>query len=148
MRVVRVFIASPFFNEEQIDRVKRLETALSNNPFVIDIFSARFHQLKSLPFGSDQWRKIVFNNDLKHLRRADVVVAIHDYEGLCVDSGTAFEMGYAYAFQKPIILIKEKESIPNLMLVESIHAYFSRIEDVATYDFINMPRIPYKGPLI
>ncbi|QQZ09913.1 nucleoside 2-deoxyribosyltransferase [Heyndrickxia vini] len=147
MRVVRVFIASPFFNEEQIDRVKRLENALSNNPYVMDIFSARFHQYKNLPFGSDQWRKVVFHNDLKHLRRSDVVVAIHDYEGSCVDSGTAFEIGYAYAMQKPIILIKEKESIPNLMLVESIRAYFPRVEDVATYDFINMPRIPYKGPL-
>lgn len=147
-RVIRVFIASPFFNEEQIDRVKRLESALSNNPFVLDIFSARFHQFKNLSFGSDQWRKTVFHNDLKHLRRADVVVAIHDYEELCVDSGTAFEIGYAYAFQKPIVLIKEKESIPNLMLVESIHAYFSRVEDVATYDFINMPYIPYKGFLI
>ena len=33
------------------------------------------------------------------------------------------------------------------MLVESLHAYLTNVEDIATYDFINMPRIPYKGPL-
>ena len=74
-------------------------------------------------------------------------MVIHDFVNGCVDSGTAFEIGYAYVFQKPIILIKEKESIPNLMLVESLHAYLTNVEDIATYDFINMPRIPYKGPL-
>ncbi|EJS58517.1 hypothetical protein ICE_01926 [Bacillus cereus BAG1X1-2] len=147
-RVVRVFIAGPFFNDEQINRIKRLENALGNNPFVADIFSARFYQHEHLTFGSTEWRTVVFHNDLKYLRRADVVVAIHDFVNGCVDSGTAFELGYAYAFQKPIILIKEKESIPNLMLIESLHAYLANIEDIVTYDFINMPRIPYKGPLV
>lgn len=146
--VIRVFIASPFFDEDQLDRVKRLENALSQNPYVADIFSARLHQHKELPFASEQWRKVVFNNDLRFLRRADVVVVIHDYEGMSVDSGTAFEVGYAYAFQKPIILVKEKESVPNLMLVESAYAYFTRVEELATYNFMKMPRIPYQGDLI
>ncbi|MDP7989316.1 nucleoside 2-deoxyribosyltransferase [Bacillus sp. MHSD_36] len=78
-RVVRVFIASPFFNDEQLNRVKRLESALSNNPFVADIFSAMFYQHERLTFGSMEWRTAVFHNDLKYLRRADVVVAIHDF---------------------------------------------------------------------
>ncbi|MEW9597763.1 nucleoside 2-deoxyribosyltransferase, partial [Bacillus toyonensis] len=72
-RVVRVFIASPFFNDEQLNRIKRLENALSNNPFVADIFSARFYQHEHLTFGSTEWRTVVFHNDLKYLRRADVV---------------------------------------------------------------------------
>jgi nucleoside 2-deoxyribosyltransferase len=148
MRNVRVFIASPFFNQEQIERVQRLEIALSRNPFVADIFSARFHQNEHLPFGSREWRKATFRLDLKFLRRADAVVAIHDFENSCVDSGTAFEIGYAYAMQKPIILIKEEDGILNLMLAESLRAYFDKIECVASYDFINMPAIPYEGPVI
>ncbi|MCA1035105.1 MULTISPECIES: nucleoside 2-deoxyribosyltransferase [Bacillaceae] len=148
-RTVRVFIASPFFNEEQLERIGRLENALRKNPYVADFFSARFYQFPQLTFASDPWRKTVFQNDLRYLRRADVVVAIHDYEENSVDSGTAFELGYAYALQKPIILIKEKEtSIPNLMLVESLHAYLTAADEIAGYDFINMPKIPYKGPLI
>ena len=77
--------------------------------FVADIFSARFYQHEHLTFGSMEWRTAVFHNDLKYLRRADVVVVIHDFVNGCVDSGTAFEIGYAYVFQKPIILIKRKK---------------------------------------
>ncbi|MGX5677390.1 nucleoside 2-deoxyribosyltransferase [Bacillus toyonensis] len=88
-RVVRVFIASPFFNDEQLNRVKRLERALSSNPFVADIFSARFYQHEHLTFGFTEWRTVVFHNDLKYLRRADVVVAIHDFVNGCVDSGNS-----------------------------------------------------------
>jgi nucleoside 2-deoxyribosyltransferase len=145
---VRIFIASPFFNEEQLERVQRLENALARNPYVADFFSARFHQFPQLKFGSKEWRRITFQNDLKYLRRADVVVAIHDFEGLQVDSGTAFEIGYAYALQKPIILIKEKPSVINLMLAEGLHAYLNRVEDVSLYDFINMPKLQYEGPII
>jgi len=147
-KVVRVFIASPFFNQEQIDRVQRLENALMRNLYVIDIFSARFHQFKHLKFGSKEWRRVTFHNDLKYLRRADVVVAVHDFEGANVDSGTAFEIGYAYAMQKPIILINEKGSPVNLMLSDSLHAYLNRVEEVASYNFLHMPYIPYEGKVI
>lgn len=34
------------------------------------------------------------------------------------------------------------------MLVESLHAYLTAADEIAGYDFINMPKIPYKGPLI
>ncbi|MFD0050187.1 nucleoside 2-deoxyribosyltransferase [Actinomycetes bacterium NPDC127524] len=148
MRLARVFIASPFFDQEQVERVKRLENALSRNPYVADIFSARFHQNKHLAFGSHEWRKATFQQDLKFLRRADAVAAIHDFTGQCTDSGTAFEIGYAFAMQKPIILIKEKSGVPNLMLVEGLHAYLQRVEDAASYDFLNMPSIPYEGPVV
>ncbi|RLQ97550.1 nucleoside 2-deoxyribosyltransferase [Falsibacillus albus] len=146
--MVRVFIAAPFFSDEQIDRVHRLETALAKNPYVIDIYSARFHQNEQLPFGSHIWRKTTFEQDLKFLRRADVVVTIRDFTGDCMDSGTAFEVGYAYAMQKPIILIEEKDFPPNLMLVESLHAFFKHVEDMATYNFHQMPAIPYEGPMV
>lgn len=43
----------------------------------------------------------VFASCLEHIRVADAVVAIFD--GTDVDSGTAFECGYAYATGKPIV---------------------------------------------
>ncbi|WP_289889954.1 hypothetical protein [Virgibacillus pantothenticus] len=51
----RVYLASPFFNDEQVERVKRVEQALEANPFVEAYFSPRKEQLDSLPFGSSQW---------------------------------------------------------------------------------------------
>jgi nucleoside 2-deoxyribosyltransferase len=147
-RTKRVFIASPFFNAEQIDRVSRLENALKKNPYVADFFSARFHQFEQLKFGSPDWRWATYHNDLKFLRRADVMVVILDFEGSNVDSGTAFEVGYGYAMQKPIILVNERVPIINLMMAESPHAYLTRVEDVASYDFIKMPRSYYTGKVI
>lgn len=148
IRNIRVFIASPFFSEEQVDRVQRLEQSLMRNPYVSEIFSARFHQFKHLEFGSKEWRRKVFRNDLRHLRRSDVLVGIRDYESKYVDSGTAFEIGYAYAMRKPILLINEKNSIMNLMMANSLHAYFTKVEDLATYDFHRMPKVPYEGTVI
>ncbi|MED1201506.1 nucleoside 2-deoxyribosyltransferase [Heyndrickxia acidicola] len=147
-RTIRVFIASPFFNKDQVDRIYRLEQALKRNPYVADVFSARYHQFEQLTFGSMEWRKATFHNDLKFLRRADVMVVILDFEGSNVDSGTAFEVGYGYAMQKPIILINEKVPIINLMMAESLHAYLTRVEDIAFYDFLRMPAKPYTGKVI
>ncbi|MDX8345822.1 nucleoside 2-deoxyribosyltransferase [Rossellomorea sp. YZS02] len=147
-RNVRVFIASPFFSEEQVDRVQRLEQSLMRNPYVSEIFSARFHQFEHLEFGSKEWRRKVFRNDLRHLRRSDVLVGIRDFEGKYVDSGTAFEIGYAHAMRKPILLINEKNSVMNLMMADSLHAYFTEVEELSTYDFYRMPKAPYEGPVI
>lgn len=148
VRNIRVFIASPFFSEEQIDRVQRLESALMQNPYVSEIFSARFHQFEHLEFGSKEWRRKVFRNDLRNLRRADVLVGIRDFEGKFVDSGTAFEIGYAYSMRKPILLINERNATMNLMMANSLHAYFTKVEDLARYDFHRMPKAPYEGPVI
>ncbi|UTE76733.1 nucleoside 2-deoxyribosyltransferase [Rossellomorea sp. KS-H15a] len=148
IRNVRVFIASPFFSEEQVDRVQRLEQSLMQNPYVSEIFSARFHQYEHLEFGSKEWRRKVFRNDLRNLRRSDVLVGIRDYEGKYVDSGTAFEIGYANSMRKPILLINEKNSVMNLMMAESLHAYFTKVEELATYDFHRMPKAQYEGPVI
>jgi nucleoside 2-deoxyribosyltransferase len=60
---------------------------------------------------------------------ADVLVAVLD--GPDVDSGTAFEVGYAYARGKPIIGVrtdfrKSQDQGTNLMLARSCHALVQR----------------------
>lgn len=34
------------------------------------------------------------------------------------------------------------------MLIESLHAFFTNVDSMATYDFIRMPAHPYEGPFI
>ncbi|WP_077303000.1 nucleoside 2-deoxyribosyltransferase [Virgibacillus pantothenticus] len=153
----RVYLASPFFNDEQVERVKRVEQALEANPFVEAYFSPRKEQLDSLPFGSPQWANAVYQNDIKNIDWATHVVAVIDYDGETflhgerhghVDSGTAMEIGYAVASKKPVILVHEKGGIVNLMLSESCHAYLTSTDYVAEYNFLNMPKMPYKGGYI
>jgi len=48
------------------------------------------------------WGKAVFEEDIKAIRECDQVVCI--YYGLYSDSGTAWECGFAYGIDKPVIL--------------------------------------------
>ncbi len=41
--MAQIYVASPFFSPEQVDRVKRLEAALAANPTVTDYYSPRLH---------------------------------------------------------------------------------------------------------
>ena len=42
-----------------------------------------------------------FNNDLEKLQEADFIIAV--LNGVDVDSGTSWEIGYAFAHKKPVI---------------------------------------------
>lgn len=143
---VRIYLASPFFDEEQIKRVEKLEQALQSNPTVDEVFSPMHNQLDHLEFGSLEWRQAVYENDIKHVNWADVVVMIHDYFDTYTDSGTAFEMGYAVAKGKPVVVLQYQDKVPvNLMISESLTAYFLDVDKIAEYDFKNLEKIPFYG---
>ncbi len=70
--------------------------------------------------GSPDENRKVFAGDLSALEGCDVVVALLD--GVDVDTGVAFELGYAHALKKPIVGLKtdyrtfSKTEEVNLML--------------------------------
>lgn len=136
---MKIYLASPFFDEEQVERVKRVEKALADNPTVTEVFSPRSQQVEHLEHGSDEWRDFVYNNDIKHIEWCDVVVAVHDYVGEHVDPGTGFEIGYGKALNKFIVLYQEKDPVTeapvNLMLTDSLDVYIQDIDKLAEYDF-------------
>lgn len=143
---LRVYLAAPFFDDSQVLRVKRVEEALQNNPTIAEVFSPMHNQLDELEFGSYEWRQAVFKNDIKHVDWADIVVAVHDYFEDKTDSGTAWEMGYAFGKGKPVFMLQEKQGVPvNLMLSESIVAYFTDAKEIETYDFKNPKQIGFYG---
>ncbi|MDY0406386.1 nucleoside 2-deoxyribosyltransferase [Virgibacillus sp. 179-BFC.A HS] len=154
---VKVYLASPFFNDEQIERVERVEKALDANPAIGEYFSPRKNQLEHLTFGSKEWAAAIYQKDIEHVQWADVIVAVLDYEGETelhgvrhghVDSGTAFEVGYAIAANKPVVLVHEKGGIVNLMLSQSCQAYLDNVEAIKDYDFNTMPKIEFEGEVM
>ncbi|MCQ6266736.1 nucleoside 2-deoxyribosyltransferase [Fictibacillus sp. WQ 8-8] len=108
-RTVRVFIASPFFDKEQLERIQRLENALTRNPYVSEFYSARFHQNQQYPWGSKGWRKVVFNLDLYYLRRADVVVAIHITKDYVLTAERHSNLAMPLPFKNRSSLLKKKQ---------------------------------------
>lgn len=136
---MKIYLGSPFFNQDQLHRVKRVEKALEENKTVTEVFSPRLQQVDHLEHGSDEWREVVYSNDIKHVEWCDAIVAVHDYEGKHVDPGTAFEIGYAKAKKKFVVIYQEKdpehEAPVNLMLADSLDVYLQDIDNLKSYDF-------------
>ncbi|OJV16395.1 MAG: hypothetical protein BGO21_26210 [Dyadobacter sp. 50-39] len=100
----RIYLAGPFFNMAQrwlIDEVRRCLLEFGN-----DVFSP-YHDVG---FGET---KSVAARDLEGLRKSDVILAILD--GL--DAGTLFEIGYARALDKRVIILSESVHKDDLLMM-------------------------------
>ncbi len=53
----------------------------------------------------------------------------------------------AWVQKKPIIVFNELKFPVNLMLSESLTAYITNSDDIATYDFDQTPKLPFTGEL-
>ncbi|EKF52348.1 nucleoside 2-deoxyribosyltransferase [Lactococcus garvieae] len=153
-QAVKVYLAAPFFSDNQIQKVEQLEEALSKNETVASYFSPmRCQRPEGLPDEVEEftpvWAKATMENDVKEVEAADVIVAILDYDGQDTDSGTAWELGYAIAKGMPTYLVRFEEEGPgNIMLTERNTAFFTDADQVAQYDFLTAQPIPYSGKYI
>ena len=136
----KVYLSSPFFDDAYLERVKKVQEILNSKG--LDVFSPKEHQNEHLEFGSIEWRKATFENDVKHIDWCDVVVAII-CKGNYDDSGTAWELGYAYATNKPVVLVNITGETINLMIADSLHALVTSYDELKEYDFEKMEKKPY-----
>lgn len=144
----QVYLAGPFFSKTQVAQVERLEKALAEHPQIGDVFSPRKHQHEEYEMFSPEWQKVTYASDVSAIDDCDVVVALSDFDGADADSGTAWELGYAYAKQIPVIVIKEDDVTLNLMIAQALTAYLHKVEDVSDYDFEKLEKIPYDGAVV
>ena len=138
----KVYLASPFFNPVENERVDKVKEILEAKE--LEVFSPKEHQHKELEFGSKLWRKATFRNDVDHIDWCDIVVGIIS-NGNYDDSGTAWELGYAYATGKPIILVNLTGETINLMIADSLYALITNYEELEGYDFEKLKTIPYEN---
>ncbi|HAV91223.1 MAG TPA: nucleoside 2-deoxyribosyltransferase, partial [Eubacterium sp.] len=82
--------------------------------------------------------------DVRGIDACDVVVAL--YYGGYSDSGTAWEIGYAHASHKPVVVVQLGED-SNLMIHEGCHTNLTSIEELESYDFDAMPRERFSGKM-
>jgi nucleoside 2-deoxyribosyltransferase len=112
--VMKIYLAGPLgFSEAGTlfhkDVVIREVTRLGHEPLDPWVLTpqSQIDAVKALPYGAerrDAWRKlnpIIGGNNRAAIDRCDLVFAILD--GVDVDSGTAAEIGYAFAKGKPIL---------------------------------------------
>ncbi|MEY8661296.1 nucleoside 2-deoxyribosyltransferase [Ligilactobacillus faecis] len=148
-----VYLASPFFSPAQKERIAQVKAALEKNPTIDEkaIFVPHENEYTKAEFGSLEWQKAAFQLDTSQIDASDVVVAIVDYKLEETkenepDSGTAFEIGYAYATRTPVIVIQfDSEKEVNLMIAQGLTAYFDVTKEglkaLEAYDFdLLMPK--------
>ena len=139
---MKIYLASPFFNEKELENVKIAEKVLTERGF--SLFSPRLNEVRTDENTQQSWwSKETFMNDKKFIDWADVVVML--YYGGYSDSGTAWECGYAYGTNTPVVVVQLGED-SNLMVHEGGHSNIT-LEELKTYDFEMLPAKPYKGKM-
>lgn len=139
---MKIYLASPFFNDTELHNVKKAEDILMSRGF--DVFSPRLNEVRTDETKNmSWWSKETFMNDKKFIDWADVVVML--YYGGYSDSGTAWECGYAYGTNTPVVVVHLGEN-SNLMVHEGCHSNIS-LDELQNYDFNMMPALPYKGEM-
>jgi nucleoside 2-deoxyribosyltransferase/predicted secreted protein len=115
-----VYLAAPLFSEAERSYNLLVTGHLRNNFF--DVYLPQEAGDDSHSRNKEE-QVHLFSENLKALENAEIIVAIID--GADADSGTAWEMGYAYAQQKQVIALRtdfrragNHEQV-NLMLEES-----------------------------
>lgn len=113
-RYYNVYLASPFFKEEQVERVEFIETLLTKLGY--SVFSPR-KEFVVKPNADKLDRTKGFHGNCNAINNCDFVLAVTDGK----DMGTIWEAGYAYAKNKPILYFAETlgNNDFNLMLAES-----------------------------
>ena len=116
----RVYLAAPLFSQAEKDYNNRLAALLSSHFFEV-------YLPQEMGDDSHQRDRVahqeIFSRNIQKLGTADMVVAVID--GPDADSGTAWEMGYAYAHKIPVIAIRTdfrmagRHEYVNLMLEQS-----------------------------
>lgn len=139
----RIYLASPFFNEKEVEYLEQVEKILGKKS--LKVFSPMRNPVdKQVQVGSRQWSIETFMNDIKYIKWCEVVVGI--YHGNYSDSGTAWELGYAFATDKPVILVHIGGN-SNLMVHEGAHANIT-LEELKDYDFDLLVSSFYSGEML
>lgn len=123
---VTIYLAGPFFSQQELNWVNYIHGFLESCGFKI-LSPSKENGIINVNTGSDV-KKDVFLSDLKLLDKSDLVVALLDHS----DTGTSFEIGYAYSNNIPVLGLKTSKSSLNNMIEYSCDIICSSVEELIT----------------
>lgn len=144
--MTKLYLAGGWFNFEQEEEHTRLYNLLKDK---YKVFNPKLESLIK-PGCTDDFMSQTLLGNIEGIKNADIIVAIYDGK----DTGTIWETGLAYAYQKPIIYYAEKLNGKkfNLMLAKTgLYAanetdLLNLLEDKKSYVFRNVYS-SYKGDI-
>jgi nucleoside 2-deoxyribosyltransferase len=129
---MKVYLAAPFFNPEQIALVEKIEIALRSIDGVA-LYSPREDGVLG-EMSSEDKRKAtanIFRLNCENIEEADMVVAVIDGR----DTGVVWELGYAYAQSNlsgfpDIVTYTSQDYGLNVMIQECVDAHVRSIAEL------------------
>lgn len=123
-----VYLASPFFNPEQVERVEMIENLLEEHGYTY--FSPR-KELVCPPTATEEQRKTTFKGNHNGILNSEMVLAVTDGK----DVGTIWEMGVAFEAGIPVvgIALTLGDKPFNLMLSESCYTTIRTKEELVEF---------------
>ncbi len=126
-----VYVAGPLFDEGERWWIEQVDATVASAGF------ATFLPHRDNPDKTHDNVGEIFANNVGAIDRSDLVVA--SLNGVTTDDGTAWEIGYAYATNTPIIGLytdwraRFDTEIVNLMIEESADVMLRSLEDLAVH---------------
>lgn len=117
---MKIYMAGAFFRPETKTKIDSLVEQMREHGY--DVYVPQEHTVPNAwEMSQEDWAKEVFKMDIAAIQDCDMVYAI--YDGLYSDSGTAWEIGYAYALGKHIA-INVNENVKDMSIMPFASADF------------------------
>ena len=122
-----IYIAGPFFTDEERTFLKIVIESVKEMFPDEELFIPMEHFIPNGEnLSNNEWAEAVFKMDVEALNKCDQVIAA--YLGLRSDTGTAWEIGYAYAKGIPVTLVLSPEAFKGEVSIMPIQSsnYFRK----------------------
>lgn len=126
VKMNHIYLAGPFFNEEQLNNIKEIENLCKITKH--KYFSPRL-ELILKPNATLKERENVFKSNIQNIQNSKLVLACIDDN----DTGTIWEIGYAYAINKPTVLYTFKNKKVNVMLAQSCKGFIDGYKNIELF---------------
>ena len=124
-----IYIAGPFFTDKERAFLKNLIRSVKKMFPNKELFIPMEHFIPNGEnLSNNEWAEAVFKMDVEALNKCNHIIAA--YSGLYSDTGTAWEIGYAYAKGIPVDLIIPTEVLKeemSIMPIQSSNSIFKTI---------------------
>ncbi|HEY9206065.1 MAG TPA: nucleoside 2-deoxyribosyltransferase [Candidatus Methanoperedens sp.] len=115
-----IYLAAPLFSEAECDFNRKLRDEIQRVGFMVFLPQEDSNNVKD----EKKRQEIIFSKNVAAIKKSDMIVAVID--GTDVDSGTAWEIGYAFASGIPVLGLRTDfrtlgiEGTVNLMMERSV----------------------------
>ena len=128
-----IYLAAPLFSMAEQEFNRKLCNMIVKSGF--SVFLPQEDSNDTTDMRHEEKQKYIFQQNLKAIDNSDIIVAVLD-GGSDVDSGTAWELGYAFATNKSVLGLKTdfrtlgSEGTVNLMIEVSVNVLATDVSEL------------------